>query len=139
SVLARIARNWGVGRVETAFAGRGSARTDDLGVHYYLPDVRPRGDGTDADECVPVLLRLHGVWRASQAQAGRLLRLLLLRLGALPAGPRGRLLPVGAPPRPVRVGRARLGTRVADAPPKSRAGSLQLHTRDDGHPTALWR
>jgi hypothetical protein len=38
-------------------------------------------------QCVPILLRLQGLWGAAPAEARRLLRLLFVRLCPLPAGP----------------------------------------------------
>jgi len=46
-------------------------------------------DGDDADRCVSVLLSVYGLRQDAAAQAGRLLRVLLLRLGALSARPGG--------------------------------------------------
>lgn len=48
--------------------------------------MRSPGHGNDADRCVPVFLYLPGLWRAAAAETWRLLRVLLLRLGAVPAG-----------------------------------------------------
>jgi hypothetical protein len=42
--------------------------------------------GADANRRLPVFLQLHRLRHAAQAQTGRLLRVLLLRVGALPAG-----------------------------------------------------
>ena len=61
-----------------------------------LPRLWHCQDRNHADERLPVLLRMHRLPDLAQAQAGRLLRVLLLRVGALPAGPAGqerRLLP----------------------------------------------
>src|SRR5882724_4786753 len=43
-----------------------------------------------------VLLRVQGLRRDTQAIAGRLLRILLIRFGALPSGPNGRAAPLNA-------------------------------------------
>ena len=50
-----------------------------------LPALRPSLDRADADRRLPVLVRLQGLRREAQAIAGRLLRVLFLRLGAVPA------------------------------------------------------
>jgi len=49
--------------------------------------LRCREIGNDADGRLPVLLHLHRLWRDAAAEAGRLLRVLLLRLRAVPADP----------------------------------------------------
>src|SRR5262245_1985211 len=51
-----------------------------------LPALRPSLKRADADRRVPVLVRVQGLRREAQAVAGRLLRVLFLRLGAVPAG-----------------------------------------------------
>jgi hypothetical protein len=55
------------------------------GIDADLPEVQLPGDGANADGCVPVLLRLQGLWGKAEAVAGRLLRVLFLRIGAVPA------------------------------------------------------
>jgi len=45
-----------------------------------------------AGRCLPVLLPVHELRRASSPEAGRLLRLLLVRLGEVPAEAGGRFL-----------------------------------------------
>lgn len=61
-------------------------------IPHYLPTLRTRCGRDDADRRLPVLLRVHGMRRAAQAKTGRLLRVLFLWLGSLPAhsGSRGR-------------------------------------------------
>ena len=54
-------------------------------IHHYLPHVRASGDRDNARGRLPVLLQLQGLRRTAQAQAGRLLRVLLLWLGGVPA------------------------------------------------------
>ena len=49
--------------------------------------MRASGNRADAGGRLPLLLRLHGLRGASQAEARRLLRVLFLRFGAVPAGP----------------------------------------------------
>src|SRR5262249_22019591 len=51
--------------------------------------MRASGDRTNAGERLPILLRLQGLRGTPQAEAGGLLRLLLLRLGAVPADSSG--------------------------------------------------
>jgi hypothetical protein len=46
-----------------------------------------RLDRDDADQRLPIFLRLPSLRRGAEAAPGRLLRLLLLRRRALPAGP----------------------------------------------------
>ena len=56
--------------------------------HSRISDCLPgmwAYEGRDyADRRLPVLLRLHRVWYSLTAEAGRLLRILLLRIGAVP-------------------------------------------------------
>jgi hypothetical protein len=65
-------------------------------IYDHVPALLYREVGSDADRRLPVLLRVHRLRRKAQAEAGRLLRVLLVRLGALSAdaGPvtRGHLL-----------------------------------------------
>jgi hypothetical protein len=60
----------------------------DPGIDDHLSLVRASGERANVDRCLPVLLRLQELRRATQAQAGRLLRFLLLWLGAVPADAR---------------------------------------------------
>ncbi len=53
--------------------------------------MRHREIGDDADRCLPVFLYLQRLRRDAAAEAGRLLRVLFLRLGSVPADP-GRAL-----------------------------------------------
>ena len=53
----------------------------------HLPALRGGETGDDADRRLPVLLYLQWLWREAATEAGRLLRVLLLRLGAVPADP----------------------------------------------------
>jgi hypothetical protein len=57
-----------------------------------LPALRPAGIRNDAARCLSILLRLRELRRAAEAAARRLLRVLLLRLGAMSAGAGGELL-----------------------------------------------
>lgn len=50
-----------------------------------LPGVPARASRTNAYRCLPVVLRMHQLPHGAQAASRRLLRLLFLRLGALPA------------------------------------------------------
>jgi hypothetical protein len=50
-----------------------------------VSEVRLSGDRADAHECLPVLLCLQGMRRDTEARCWRLLRILLVRLGALSA------------------------------------------------------
>ena len=70
-------------------SGGGSTRHDGAAIHHHLSGLRSPADGDDADGRLPVLLRLPRLWGAPAAQARRLLRVLFLRLGAVPADPRG--------------------------------------------------
>src|SRR5262249_61845481 len=53
----------------------------------YMSALRHREIGGHADRCLPVFLYLHRLRRDPAAEAGRLLRVLFLRLGSLPADP----------------------------------------------------
>src|SRR5262245_29144899 len=63
------------------------ARGHDPRINNHLSALRHGEGGGDADGCVPVLLQLHRLWRDPAAQARRLLRVLLLWFGAMPANP----------------------------------------------------
>src|SRR5262249_35884684 len=54
---------------------------------HYLSALRHREIGGHADRCLPVFLYLHRLRRDPAAEAGRLLRVLFLRLGSVPADP----------------------------------------------------
>jgi len=85
-----------------------------------LPEVRSSIDGNDADRCVHLLPRVRGLQHVAAAEAGRLLRVLFLRLGALSPDP-GKsvmLLEAGQP----------LGTEDSCVQ-YGRDGSLQLERR----------
>src|SRR6516162_5182612 len=62
----------------------------DPGIHDHVPGLRYDKDRDHADRGMPVFLRMHGLRRAFAPQAGRLLRVLLLRVGALSADTGGR-------------------------------------------------
>ena len=64
---------------------------------HHLPPLRAPGDRTNAAGRLPVLLRLQGLRATSQAEAGGLLRVLFIRLGALPARPSGAMHPAIRP------------------------------------------
>jgi hypothetical protein len=49
--------------------------------------MRAPGHGADADRRLPIFLSLQGLWRTAQAEGGRLLRVLFLWIGAVPADP----------------------------------------------------
>jgi len=51
----------------------------------HLPAVRLRQTGDDAHRRMPVLLRVRGVQSVAAPRARRLLRLLLIRVGEVPA------------------------------------------------------
>jgi hypothetical protein len=57
----------------------------DPSIDYYLSQVRHRKKRNDADRRVPVFLRVHWLRHQTPARARRLLRLLLLSVGALSA------------------------------------------------------
>src|SRR5207253_4007230 len=72
---------------------------DRSGKHAHLPAMRLPQGGSHADGCVPVLLRMHPLQDAAQAERGRLLRILFLRVAQMPADPgTGVLLRVTARP-----------------------------------------
>ena len=52
-----------------------------------MPEVRLCQAGVHADRRVPVLLRVYELRRAAASEARRLLRVLLVRLGEVPADP----------------------------------------------------
>jgi len=56
-------------------------------IHDYLPSLRSHIGRDDADRRLPILLRLQGMRHPAQAQSWRLLRILLLWLSAVSAGP----------------------------------------------------
>ena len=53
----------------------------------HLSALRHREIGDHADRCLPVFLYVHRLRRDAAAEAGRLLRVLFLRLGSVPADP----------------------------------------------------
>ena len=55
--------------------------------------MRLPGDGKNAHGRLPVLLRLQGLRRALEAISGRLLRVLFLRIGAVPTDPGWQVVP----------------------------------------------
>jgi hypothetical protein len=59
-----------------------------------MPQLRASGDRTNAGGHLPVLLRLQGLRATSQAKARRLLRVLFVRVGALPADASGTAPPL---------------------------------------------
>ena len=58
-----------------------------IAVDHHVSVMWTRRHRDDADQRLPVLLRLQGLWRPPQTQSGRLLRFLLVWLGAVSAGP----------------------------------------------------
>ena len=60
--------------------------------HAHLPALRPFRGRDDADRRLPVVLRMQGLRHGAETPAGRLLRVLFLRNGALPADTGGRVL-----------------------------------------------
>jgi len=61
-----------------------------------LPGVRLRQARGHADRCLPVFLRMRALQGDAAAEGGGLLRVLLVRLGEMPAGAgRGRVLRAG--------------------------------------------
>ena len=90
---------------------------------HHLSALRNRESGDHAHRCVPHLVPMHRLRRDAAAQAGRLLRVLLVRLDAMPARPgraRGRcqrrLLRVRVltwPARSAQTSRDWLGNRQA--------------------------
>lgn len=61
-----------------------TCETDDgLRIDDHLPAMQHGDDRNDADERVSVFLPVHRLWRSSSAKAGRLLRVLFIRLGAM--------------------------------------------------------
>src|SRR5262249_870732 len=63
----------------------------DPSIKHYLPPLRRGEVGTHADRCLPVFLHLRRVWSDAAAEVRRLLRVLFVRLGSVPADP-GRAL-----------------------------------------------
>jgi hypothetical protein len=59
----------------------------------YLSRVRTHQIRDDAHGCVPVLLPLRRLWHRFEAEARRLLRVLLIRVSAVPADTSKRRLP----------------------------------------------
>src|SRR3989442_4051158 len=58
--------------------------------------MRVQEAGNHAGRCLPVLLRMCGLQEAAASEAGRLLRVLLLWIGEVSAGPAAtRLLSIG--------------------------------------------
>ena len=57
-----------------------------------MPQVWLRETGDHAHGCLPVLLRVHELRRAAASEARRLLRVLLVRLGEVPADPNAAFL-----------------------------------------------
>ena len=60
---------------------------NDPRVGHRLSALRHCKGRSHADRRLPVLLYLQWLWREAATEAGRLLRVLLLRLGAVPADP----------------------------------------------------
>jgi hypothetical protein len=60
----------------------------DRTIDHYLPEMRTSVGRADADERLPILLRVQGLRDEAQAAAGRLLRVLLLWVDPLSAGAR---------------------------------------------------
>jgi hypothetical protein len=56
-------------------------------IDHHVPALRHREIGDDADRRLPIFLCVHGLRSETAAEAGRLLRVLLLRLGAVSADP----------------------------------------------------
>jgi len=54
-------------------------------IRHHLPTLRNGTIGNHADGCLPVFLRVHRLRHAAAPESGRLLRVLLVRLGAVPA------------------------------------------------------
>jgi len=71
----------------TELTARFCRACDATGIDPDLPKVQLQGDGANADGCVPILLRLQGLWRETEAAVGRLLRVLFLWIGAVPTRP----------------------------------------------------
>ena len=65
--------------------GHGDGSPRDPQIEHHLSAVWPSGNRDHADRRLPVLLQLRRLRNTAQAEAGRLLRLLLLRDGAVSA------------------------------------------------------
>jgi hypothetical protein len=78
-----------------------------------MPELWVSADRNDADGCLHLLPPVHGVRNDVAAEAGRLLCLLLLRLGSLPANTSGAtVLWLGSAVAYLRlISKAHLGTR----------------------------
>jgi hypothetical protein len=83
-----LSRCYRCGTPERSSSGVPS-RQPRLAVDHHLSGVRPTRYRNHALRCLRVHLRLPGMSRSSQAQTGRLLRFLQLRLSAVPAYPAG--------------------------------------------------
>jgi hypothetical protein len=59
-----------------------------------MPPLQASGDRTNAEERLPVLLRLRRLRATPQAEARRLLRVLFVRVGALPTDANGTAPPL---------------------------------------------
>jgi hypothetical protein len=66
--------------------------SSDRGINTDLSEVRISSDRDHADGRVPVLLSLQRMWGAAKASPRRLLRVLLVRLRAVPTYASGRRL-----------------------------------------------
>src|SRR5207244_13089407 len=76
-----------------------------------VPTLRISAHGDHADGCLPVLLRLHQLRDAAQAESRSLLRVLLVRIGRLPTGAGGATMLPGAGVVPPCGRYARMSTR----------------------------
>src|SRR5262249_55868620 len=110
-----------------------SRRPDDSREYDHLPALRPRGRRDHAARRLPVLLRLPRVRRTLEAAAGRLLRLLLLRLGPLPAEASGRMRLPGRLKRPPKTPISK--ACFQDLPPPANASIRSPAARDRFVPT----
>jgi hypothetical protein len=86
---------------------RAPSERGDPAINPHLPVLRTCQDGDHADGCVPMVLRMRAVPHRAEAEAGRLLRLLLLWLSTLPADPATR----PSKPAPLRERRGSVRTK----------------------------
>jgi hypothetical protein len=76
-----------------------------------LPELRASIDGNDAHRCVHLLPRVRGLRGVAAAEAGRLLRVLFLRLGSLSPNP-GQLVMLRDAGQPIGTGSSRVEGRA---------------------------
>lgn len=101
---------FGTGASRTIRYARSVDTSHDRTIDHHLPQLRLRQDGEHAAGRLPLFLRMPALPHPAPAEAGRLLRLLFLRFGRMPAAAiarcrarRGGLLFRGIKPPPRRT------------------------------------